>query len=68
MRLRLANFEIAPYFEAGNVAAGNQFSNCDDLLMKSTAKTTWFFMLLHEKRICSGPNGPLVNRLTASGG
>jgi len=47
-------FEIAPYFEAANVAADHQ--QLMMTLLKSTAKAHGFFCLLHEKPF-AGVNG-----------
>jgi glutamine synthetase len=47
-------FEIAPYFEAANVAADHQ--QLTMTIMKSTAKAHGFFCLLHEKPF-AGVNG-----------
>jgi glutamine synthetase len=47
-------FEIAPYFEAANVAADHQ--QLLMTLMKNTAKSHGFFCLLHEKPF-AGVNG-----------
>ena len=49
-----AQFEIAPYFEAANVAADHQ--QLMMTLMKSTARKHGFFCLLHEKPF-AGING-----------